>query len=149
MTMLRIGFTGTRQGLSDVQHLNLYEEIKRLSGRATHAHHGCAIGADDEFAQLAATCLEPGRIIVGHPSNIPSQTSERAVRNCTEVRPAKPPLERNKDIVAACGILLACPAGPEELRSGTWATCRYARKVGRPIVIIWPSGEIAREEAAC
>lgn len=52
-----------------------------------------------------------------------------------EERPAKPYLERNKDI-ANEGIdgLIAAPSGwVEELRSGTWATVRYARKLKRTI----------------
>jgi len=34
----------------------------------------------------------------------------------------------------------------EEWRgSGTWATIRYARKVGKPVTIIYPDGEIQEE----
>ena len=44
-------------------------------------------------------------------------------------------------LVDACEVLLATPKGPEKLRSGTWATVRYARKVGKRIVIIEPDGK--------
>jgi hypothetical protein len=143
----RIGFTGTREGLTDTQHLKLWEAIKR-SG-AKKAHHGCAIGADEEFALLAGSGLDPGRVIVGHPSNIPSQTSARALSVCDEVKPARPPLDRNEDIVDACDVLFACPAGPLEImRSGTWATVRHARKRGKPIVLFYPDGSVKEEGAA-
>jgi predicted Rossmann fold nucleotide-binding protein DprA/Smf involved in DNA uptake len=38
------------------------------------------------------------------------------------------------------GVLVAMPDGPEELRSGTWATVRYARKQGKDGRIIYPDG---------
>ena len=47
----------------------------------------------------------------------------------TELSP-KPYLKRNHDIVDACDALIVLPKDPEkkELRSGTWATYRYALK---------------------
>ena len=65
-----------------------------------------------------------------------------------EVRDPLPYLERNRAIVDACDILIACPKGmQEEQRSGTWATVRYARRRDRPIVIVWPDGTVTREGA--
>ena len=56
-------------------------------------------------------------------------------------------LERNRDIVDACDILIACPRTlKEELRSGTWATVRYARKVGKPVAILWNNGKYDYED---
>jgi arginase family enzyme len=49
-------------------------------------------------------------------------------------------LERNEDIVRDTDFLIACPEGSEVMRSGTWATVRYARKKGRTIVVFWPDG---------
>jgi predicted Rossmann fold nucleotide-binding protein DprA/Smf involved in DNA uptake len=44
-------------------------------------------------------------------------------------------LERNHLIVAACDVLNAAPLQDEEiLRSGTWATIRYARKAGKTVI---------------
>jgi hypothetical protein len=57
----------------------------------------------------------------------------------------KPYLMRNKDIVDQTSILVAAPKGPEEKRSGTWATVRYARKLGRPIYICYPDGKMVFE----
>jgi hypothetical protein len=60
--------------------------------------------------------------------------------------PAKPPLERNHDIVDQADVMIATPRTmQEEQRSGTWATIRYARKKGRELHIIWPDGTIAEE----
>jgi hypothetical protein len=145
MTMLHIGFTGTRTPLPPEQHAAL-EGILRGHARAGRCclHHGDCVGAD---AAAHAIALALGMWIVLH---LPTASRLRSFcKDAHESRTPRPFLDRNKDIVDESSVLLACPAGPEELRSGTWATCRYARKVGRPIVIIWPSGEIAREEAAC
>jgi hypothetical protein len=43
--------------------------------------------------------------------------------------------------VDATGWLLAAPrTKTEEQRSGTWATIRYARKLGRQVCLLWPDG---------
>jgi len=53
----------------------------------------------------------------------------------------RPPLVRNRDIVDATDMLIAAPATRKEvLRSGTWATIRYAKKMKKWIYIIYPSG---------
>lgn len=137
-----IGFTGTRQGLTASQILTL----ARLLGehRPSTVHHGNAIGADEQFDHLVGSgMMQPPPYRVSHPCHYAAQQSKRTSPD--EVFPAKAPLERNHDIVEACELLIACVAGPEEIRSGTWATIRYARKVGKPIVIIWPEGSTTTE----
>lgn len=62
-----------------------------------------------------------------------------------EKREPLPYLARNCVIVDEADILLACPKGPEEQRSGTWATVRYARKQNKRIVIVYPDGTITTE----
>jgi hypothetical protein len=58
------------------------------------------------------------------------------------------PTSRNHDIVDETELLIACPGElAEAVRSGTWATVRYARKLGRPIVIFWPDGSVTGEPA--
>jgi len=50
-------------------------------------------------------------------------------------------LERNRAIVDETDILLAAPLESEEqLRSGTWATVRYARKQHKTVLVIFPNG---------
>jgi hypothetical protein len=39
-------------------------------------------------------------------------------------------------------VIAAPMSSAEILRSGTWATIRYARKAGKPVLIIWPNGEL-------
>ena len=60
----------------------------------------------------------------------------------TSATPA-PYLDRNRAIVDACDILYATPESmAEESRGGMWHTVRYARRVGKPVVIVWPDGTV-------
>jgi hypothetical protein len=139
--MTRVGFTGSREGMSDRQ----AEAVAALLGRweVESAHHGCCVGADTEFAAIAS---RNGCHVVGYPSNLVGLTSKAAVLLCHELRPPKPPLYRNWDIVNATDVLIATPrTAAEELRSGTWATVRYARKVGRPVHVVMPDGTLLSE----
>ena len=72
-----------------------------------------------------------------HPPNI---KDKRAF--CNDYRfsfPEKPYLERNHDIVDNSDVLIATPKeSVEQIRSGTWATIRYAKKLNKPIMIMEP-----------
>lgn len=109
----------------------------------TEAHHGMCVGADAQFHALLRRLDANRQIkIIGHPaSNFVSH--KRAELECDEVREAKPSLTRNHDIVDECNLLIATPKTQHELlRSGTWSTIRYAKKVNRDYVIVAPSGAL-------
>lgn len=43
--------------------------------------------------------------------------------------------------------MIATPSSKEEeLRSGTWSTVRYARKLRRPVTLIYPDGSVVEEK---
>lgn len=144
---MKLAFTGTRRGLTSRQRDSLGRLLRGLVGRAESVHEfhaGCAEGADAEAMALADEFAIP---ITGHPSNIVSQTSAEALALCTETNAPLPPLERNGNIVAACDALVACPAEMEEqVRSGTWSTVRKARWKELPIWVIYPDGDVVKEE---
>lgn len=141
---MKVGFTGTRDGLFPDQRSQLWSWIVR--NPITEFHHGCCIGADFEAAEIVGRAKDVGTVAFhAHPSTLAGLTSDKAVRRSNVVHPTKAPLERNHDIVDACEVLLACPKGPEERRSGTWATVRYAQKVKRHVIIFWPNGEVTEE----
>lgn len=49
-------------------------------------------------------------------------------------------------MVDSVEFLLACPLTVEErLRSGTWATLRYAEKINRRRLLITPKGDLKEE----
>lgn len=136
--MTRFGFTGTRSGLSVPQQAWL---AKMLNG-GTALHHGACVGADATAHSLADGL---GMSIVIHPPEDRSQVMDGGDYRASQplkVLPPKAFLLRNRDIVESCDLLLACPDGPERLRSGTWATIRYARKRQRATVICYPDGTL-------
>lgn len=137
---MKVGFTGTQQGLMMAQ-ADAVDLVLR-GFEPTEFHHGDCVGADAQACEIVwrmPRCYE-GRIkIVSHP---PDNDKKRAhAQSHVELAPL-PYLDRNKKIVDATEILVAAPAGVrEEVRSGTWATVRYARKRGKPILLVLPTGE--------
>lgn len=135
---MRVGFTGTRDGLTFEQLESLREALWAL--RVTELHHGDCIGADAECDDLAR---ELGIPIVVHPSTITAQRAWRSKTLPCKVLPAQRPLTRNRNIVRAVDFLIAAPATEcEVLRSGTWATVRFATKQGVSTFIIFPDGRV-------
>jgi hypothetical protein len=122
------GFTGTRNGLSNKQKESI---IKLLSNKQNiEVHHGDCVGADKDFHDI---CTKLGFKIVIHP---PLDSKLRAFCKSEYINKPKEYLDRNKDIVNSCNILIACPFSEnEELRSGTWSTIRYCRKLKKDIII--------------
>jgi hypothetical protein len=138
-----LGFTGTRCGMTEEQ----LEAFRRLFSAPPYAdpdefHHGCCPGSDEDATVAVYDLTCDDTVIQAHPSTLAHLTSQKAIDLSREDHPPLPPLDRNRVIVNACHVLIACPKGPEEQRSGTWATVRYARKRGKRIVIIWPDGTI-------
>lgn len=130
-----VGFTGTRRGLTLLQLRGLRQVLEYLRGRAFH--HGDCVGADAEAHAIARSL---GYVIVAHP---PALQTHRANMLADRMLPSRTYLRRNRDIVDACEILIAAPAGTKEVpHSGTWATVRYARLRGIPIIFLYPKGEL-------
>lgn len=124
-----IGFTGTRKGMSNSQWHTVREFL--LDGEIEYVVHGMCVGADRDF-HFCVRELRPECKIVGLPCNIKALVADV---KCDITHPPQPPLVRNRVIVAKSDVLIACPEGSEVLRSGTWATVRYARQAGIKIVI--------------
>lgn len=139
--MISIGFTGTRKGMS-LHQIRVVATILSASDRDRDitVHHGDCVGADEQFHHVAAGYVQK---IVIHP---PLDVSHRAWECADESRTPKPYLERNHDIVDESELMIATPNGFSELlRSGTWATIRYARKLKRSLMIIYPDGSVVKE----
>lgn len=127
---LCIGFTGTQIGMSERQIKRLTQVL--LYSNPNWFHHGDCIGADE---QAHAVALALGIKVAIHP---PSNSSKRAFCKGWKKRyPAKPYSDRNEDIVNETTLLLGAPkSDAEELRSGTWATMRYAWRMGFPVLVL-------------
>jgi hypothetical protein len=110
------------------------------------AHHGDCKGADATFHRF---CKLFSCYIVGHPGvDRHGFALTRAYCDVDESLPPLPYLERDKVIVEVSKILIATPRMMiEEVRSGTWATVRLARKRNRTIHIVYPDGSRETEES--
>lgn len=114
---MNIGFTGTRKGMSKEQIRQLEDVLVWLmdDSRSQDFHHGAAEGADSQAADIS---FKIGYFEIPHPAG-------------------NDPLGRNKKIVELSDVLIAAPAtNIEELRSGTWATVRYARAAKLPVIML-------------
>lgn len=156
-----LGFTGTRRGMTPAQRAALPGVLATLPERVLH---GGAVGADHEFDSFISPLYwnqttDAQRLMNTFKGNIPivvfpvgqkrhdfwfEEAPFGAIREIYET--VRDPLERNLTIAKTCHRLLACPAESDEvLRSGTWATVRYARAAGKPITIIAPDGAVLEE----
>jgi hypothetical protein len=131
---MKVGFTGTRVGISTEQLVMLNEVIAECE--PTAFHHGDCIGADAQAWYIVRSHFPTIRIIC-HP---PTNPSLRANTACDEYRRPLPYRERNRDLVHETDLLIACPRAAETERSGTWSTVRYAKSIGRTIIVIFPDG---------
>lgn len=131
-----IGFTGTQRGMSRDQKASVRDFLRKCREEgATWFHHGDCIGADEEADAIAKSL---GYEVALHP---PKNPVKRAFCTASRYYPEAEYLIRNHRIVDVTGILLATPKTTlDELRSGTWATWRYAKKTGRTRVLVPPNG---------
>lgn len=137
-----VGFTGTQDGMTQDQRLAFQNLLASLvvGARARQLHHGNCIGADDEAVE-DAHALRLFTVAWPGPS-----MKKRGTRVSSDTRSALPYLVRNKIIAREVDVLIAAPKQETEIvRSGTWATVRYAREAGKPIYIIRPDGSISEE----
>lgn len=130
---MNVGFTASRDGITEKQK----EALRRIlwSYRRfgeVQFHHGDCVKGDEAGDAIAK---EEGCFRVIHP---PINPVLRAFCKGDVILPEKDYISRNHDIVNATEILIACPKGPERIQSGTWATIRYARKLGRKVIILDP-----------
>lgn len=136
--LIIVGFTGTRAGMTAAQKEEFTTAIRRMqrAGYFIILIHGDCIGADTDAHKIAVSLDCEIEIAP------PNKAKYRAFnKGAFDVHPEKDYISRNHDIVNASTVVIATPSSTSEvLRSGTWATVRYARKTGKPIIIIYPDG---------
>lgn len=142
---MKIGFTGTRKGLTAWQKEQLVCLLAMIDmdKAIIEFHHGECAGADWDAHQIIRKHY-PLVLIHVHPPT--DETHVASVYADTRSNP-KEYLERDRDIVNCTDILIACPDGfKERRRSGTWYTARHARKKMKDVVYLYPSHEDAKRE---
>lgn len=136
---MRIGFTGTRYGMTSMQLERVAETFMGLAKEGDHdteLHHGDCVGADTEAHHIA---YDLGFRLVIHP---PENAKLRAWNKGNVTHAPIPYLRRNRAIVKATDVLVAAPASVLGQRSGTWTTVRYAHNLDRRVLVIAPDGSI-------
>lgn len=136
---MKIGFTGTRDGMTEAQKVTVKKILKGFRDAYPEFHHGDCVGADADAHEIAEKLRYH---IVIHP---PTNNSLRAYCKGEDVSllDLKPYLVRNKDIVKDTETLIATPNGfKEKQQSGTWSTVRFAQKQNKFILIVWPDGTV-------
>lgn len=141
-----ITVTGTRAGMSSRQRKTTNRLI--YGWNPSLMHNGACEGADRQFFDMATAIATYIELWPSSPEQDRwARMQETAFPELVSIVYAlQPPLVRNRAMVRKGKALIATPATlGEALRSGTWATIRYARKLNRPIVIIEPAGGVRYE----
>lgn len=142
---LVVGFTGTRNGMTDAQRDRVYRELKQnmtgALGVPLLGLHGDCVGADADFDRI---CILLG---IGRMCRPCVFESMRAHTGAVEIAPPVRPMERNRAIVADADWVIACPPNFDEIKSGsgTWATIKFARRAHRMLTIVFPDGTLRTE----
>lgn len=131
--LVRVGFTGTRDGMTRPQMMGVGALLRSLE--PSEAHHGDCVGADADFDMLAHLLDIP---VVIHP---PTNPKHRAFCAGESILPERPYLDRNEDIVEATDLLIATPKeyyNPG--KGGTWWTVEKAKERYRKVHLVFPDG---------
>lgn len=145
--MAHYGFTGTQRGMTILQINTVTKLIEGLINKSDTQmifHHGDCVGADE---QAHAIAFERGVLIHVHP---PTKRHKRAfTKGWTWCEPPAEYMVRNRVIVqyGLDGLIAVSETMYEQVRSGTWATVRYARLLKRkPIWIVLPDGSLHMDQ---
>lgn len=144
-----IGFTGTREGLTNQQLAWLVTtfEAGRQDGTITQVHHGACVGADAAVHAQAIELEIP--VHVWPPVNPKYLAAECVTGHKTVpvfVHAPMPYLDRDRQIVGATYGLIALPKQNEQpdrmLWGGTWYTVDFAERTSKPVIICYPNGTV-------
>ena len=142
---MKVGFTGTRNGWTQSQADSFVEIIRSLD--ISEFHHGACRGADADSVKKLRSFIAHALKIVAHPGvsaygGNNADRDDESVLMSDEVMPEKTHFSRNRDIVNACDLIIACPpCRPMPDRGGTAYTLAYACGELVRTIVIWPDGE--------
>ena len=146
---LSIGFTGTRRGMNRFQLHALARLLASETNQVYRLIHGACIGSDTEahdIAKVLQLTIHAWPGIAGGLAMDPIR-----LHDCAVVHERRDYLERNRRIVDDCDLLVGAPRNSEPIHQtragGTWYTLRYARRVDKPAIILFPDGTIQQNHA--
>lgn len=148
-----IGFTGTRNGMTEEQKHSVRKLIYMHDHAYAEAHnitevfglHGDCEGADEDFHNL---CREHVfiRDVWCRPCTLDNY---RAHTDALVIAEPVRPMERNRIIAGTSHIMIACPpngtlGNMNEHRikrgSGTWATIGFRERAEKDFYVVYPDG---------
>jgi len=127
---MKVGFTGTREGMTQSQKEQFVLKFYELN--VCEFHHGDCRGADEEANNIVREFF-PDVFIVIHP---PRLTYQRAYCKGDEIREPDDYLPRDRRIVDYTDALIGAPKFDKEDKSGSWYTIRYARASGKDFYVM-------------
>jgi hypothetical protein len=133
---MKIGVTGTRNGMTEYQYNNIRKGLTHLKRKhdELELHHGDCIGVDMQVANMARNL---GIKVVSHP---PIKEDLRAFHDSDIVLKSDNYLTRDRRIVDSVDMLLVVPKEDSfQQKSGTKYTHDYAKKTGKNKVIFYPN----------
>lgn len=137
---MRIGFSGTRLGLTQKQRFNFIRWFQVECNNMTEWHEGDCMGSDAEVVAIVKafrrTIINP--LIISHP---PLNERLRAFAYADEIRDAKGYVERDKDIATESDMLVITPKDYNRT-GGTWITANFALEQVKPVLCFWPDGTV-------
>lgn len=133
---MRLGFTGSRYGMSPEQKATFWKLINLYKPDLKLFTHGDCVGADVEAAAIVHQMC-PDLLIECRPG---LNSKMRGFGPATFEHPAKAYKERDREIVLNSTHMIATPFTKEET-GGTWYTAKFAMKKKVPIIMIWRTGQ--------
>lgn len=128
---MKVGFTGTREGMS--QHQREQFALKIVEMNPSEFHHGDCEGADAEAHDIVRLFLPDTKIVIHQPD----KDYCRAFKQADEYRDPIGYLPRDRNIVNETEYLIGTPLKDENTtRSGTWYTIRYAWQRKKPNTVL-------------
>jgi hypothetical protein len=132
---MKVGFTGTREGMTQYQKEQFALKIYELG--CTEFHHGDCKGADEDAHNIIRRIFPHIKIVV-HP---PKSTYLRAYCVGDETRKQYEYLVRDRNIVDETDYLIGTPlTDTPQFKSGTWYTIHYSESLKKPQFIIKRNG---------
>jgi hypothetical protein len=138
------GETGTRNGATKLQVASIgwlwsRYDIKEL-------RDGDCVGTDAQLYHLARAM--DLRVTIHPPVKDTFRAFCGSYDTKTTVLPERGYFIRDRDLVDASEVVVACPKQVLELgkmSGGTWYTINYTRQVKKPLAIVWLNGHISYE----
>jgi len=139
--LYRLGFTGTREGLTVGQRQALDRRVQELvcehAGKVV-AVHGACVGADAAFDRV---CIDHTIPRSHRPGPVPALRMKNSQTLGSFVFSPEPFEVRNKKIAESVDHLLVCPKQmTEQRRGGTWQTYRFGLRRDIQITTFFPDG---------